>query len=81
MPLMCHEVWFVSPQRVIRIDLPMVSNVQYVMDYVRREYQDRLPDSGTVPFAEVSFLDGKGCFVFHDGMILLPNPFLNESEP
>ncbi len=78
--MMCHEVWFLSPTRVVRVDLPRPANVKHVMDYIKLEYQTRLPDCGTAPYIKVLFLDGKLRFDFYDGMILLPNPFPNESE-
>ena len=80
MPLMCHEVWFLSPTQVVRIDLPRPANIKHVMDYIKLEYQARLPDFGMAPYVKVFFLDGKLRFDFHDGMILLPDSFSNESE-
>ena len=76
----CQEIWFVSPQRVIRVDLPRPASVKHISEYIRRMYEDRLPDSGKAPWVNVLHRGKILRFDFYDGMFLLPMKPTEEKE-
>lgn len=69
---MCQEVWFSSPQRLVRVDLPRPAPIIYVKDYIGKMYLDLLPDSGFAPWICVMYRDGILRFDFRDEIFLLP---------
>lgn len=70
--LMCREVWFTSPKRDVRIDLPQPAPVSCVKEYVSKLYFDLLPDSGFAPRIFVLYRDEILRFDLRDEIFLLP---------